>query len=263
MSEVNVGVFSNSLVVTFDGENHPIAEQDYRYDAVLQAWKDGELDKIPDLVKVDRLLSDPERGLNFKDNTIYIGDEQIPEDLANRVMEFRTKGLPYEYLMLFAKKLKKNPSYNSRQMLFAFLENNGHPITRDGNFIAYRYVSEDFKDCHTNTFDNSVGAVVEMPREQVDDNPNNTCSRGLHVACHSYASNFRSGGNLVEVEVDPADVVCVPTDYNGTKMRVCKFKVTALCKGNREDEQLYNYDESDPWDPFNGEAFDMNWDSWV
>jgi methionyl-tRNA synthetase len=41
-----------------------------------------------------------------------------------------------------------------------------------------------------------------------------------------------SGGDkLLDVEVDPQDVVAVPTDYNGTKMRVSKFKVVSESKG--------------------------------
>ena len=48
----------------------------------------------------------------------------------------------------------------------------------------------------------------------------------------SYAQSFASGDDkLLDVEVDPSDVVAVPTDYNGTKMRVCKFKVVAESQG--------------------------------
>jgi ribosomal protein S27AE len=117
-------------------------------------------------------------------------------------------------------------------MLFKFLEHNGHPITTEGNFIAYRAVRGDFLDKHTGTMNNAVGNVVEVPRSQVDDNPNNVCSHGLHVATLEYAKGFgTSGDRLLDVEVDPSDVVAVPTDYNGTKMRVCKFKVVAESKG--------------------------------
>jgi hypothetical protein len=80
--------------------------------------------------------------------------------------------------------------------------------------------------------DNSVGNIVEVPRSQVDDNPNNTCSHGLHVATMSYASTFGSGDDkILDVEVSPSDVVAVPTDYDGTKMRVCRFKVVAESQG--------------------------------
>lgn len=244
--KVNYHILPNSVVVNFDGETYTVNSDDSRYPLVVEALTSGNDEKVPELVNPRARFSDPERGLEFKDNTVYIEGESIPEDLANRVLDFKAKGLPYQYLMSFAKKLKSNPSANSRNMLYRFLEHNGHPITKEGNFIAYRGVSKALKDMHTGKFDNSVGAVCEMPRNEVDENPNNTCSRGLHVACYDYAKGF--GEVLVEVEVDPRDVVCVPTDYNGTKMRTCKFKVVAICKNQRE-EALYDYDNwaEDDW----------------
>lgn len=126
--------------------------------------------------------------------------------------------------------------------MFKFLENNGHPFTEDGHFIAYRSVSEDFKDFHTKSFDNKPGAVCEMPRELVDDNPNNTCSSGLHVASWVYARGFGDEGRkLVSVKVDPRDVVCVPTDYNNTKMRVSKFVVVEQVEVPHDDETVYGF----------------------
>jgi hypothetical protein len=81
--------------------------------------------------------------------------------------------------------------------------------------------------------DNSVGNVVEIPRNQVDEDSNRTCSHGLHVANWNYAhtqfaSSDASSDIMLEVEVNPADVVAIPTDYNNAKMRVCKYKVLGV-----------------------------------
>ena len=120
-------------------------------------------------------------------------------------------------------------------MLFKFLQHNGHPLTEDGCFIAYRSVKENFKDHHTGSIDNSPGKFVEMDRSTVDDNPDNTCSSGLHVASYDYASGFGyDNKKLVEVKVNPKDVVAVPRDYDGTKMRVCRFQVIRECDGIKE-----------------------------
>lgn len=117
-------------------------------------------------------------------------------------------------------------------MLYKFLEHNGHPITTEGNFIAYRAVRNDLLDKHTRTISNAIGNIVEIDRSKVDDNPNNVCSSGLHVATLTYAQGFSSGDDkILDVEVDPSDVVAVPTDYQGTKMRVCRFKVVAESQG--------------------------------
>jgi hypothetical protein len=72
--------------------------------------------------------------------------------------------------------------------------------------------------------DNSPGRVVEMERNQVDDNKDQTCSTGLHFCGMSYLSHF-SGERTVIVKVNPADVVSIPSDYNGAKGRACRYEV--------------------------------------
>ncbi len=224
--QVSYIVLPRSLVVSFDGSPHTINESDARYQPILDAIRENRLDEIPELTNVAKAYAIV--GLEFRDNNLWLDGEVVEGVLCDRILGFQKAKLPFEHLIKFIRKLRQNMSYNSRLQLYKFLEHNGHPITTDGNFIAYRGVREDLKDKHSGTFDNSPGQICQMPRDQVDDNPNNTCSRGLHVACYDYAKGF--GERLVEVEVDPRDVVCVPADYNGTKMRTCKFRVVQLCK---------------------------------
>jgi hypothetical protein len=180
--------------------------------------------------------------MDLIDGLVHISGVALPNELSKKIVAFRDLELPTKPLLNFWNNLKTNSSYNSRKMLYAFLEHNGHPLTDDGCFIAYRGVTSDFKDCHTRSFDNSIGAICEVPRDSVDDNPNNTCSSGLHVACHSYAHGF--GAKLIKVKVNPVDVVCVPVDYNGTKMRVSKFEVLSECE-NIDTSELYEHEEID------------------
>lgn len=70
-----------------------------------------------------------------------------------------------------------------------------------------------------------VGAVVSMPREQVDDDSGIDCSTGLHVGSFNYARGF--GPRMEVVKIDPADVVSVPR-YDGNKMRVCRYEVLEI-----------------------------------
>ena len=232
---MNYHVLNNSIVLNYLGKTVVISKDDTeRFDGVMECIREKRLNDIPAVVEIERGFQGT--GLELKDGLLYENDSPIPSELNARIMQYKELGLPYNSLLKFWENLKQNPSYNSRQMLFAFLENNGHPLTEDGCFIAYRGVTSDFKDVHTKKFDNSVGAVCEMPRDQVDDNPANTCSRGLHVACFDYAKGF--GSQLIEVKVNPRDVVAVPTDYNGTKMRTCKFEVVAIGQ-NLRNEVLY------------------------
>jgi len=222
---LNFHVLNDTIVLNYGGKTVNIASDDSRYADVLNCIRKGELDRIPELVEIERAFAGS--GVELRDGLLWEGENPFPAELSQRILKFKDQKLPYKPLLKFWDNLKKNPSFNSRKMMFAFLEHNGHPLTQDGCFIAYRGVTEDFKDKHSKTFNNAPGSICEMPRDLVDDNPNQTCSHGLHVACFDYAKGF--GEKLVEVKVNPADVVCVPVDYNGTKMRVCKFEVIQEC----------------------------------
>ena len=124
---------------------------------------------------------------------------------------------------LFFKNVAENPNKGSQADLANFLLRNALPITDRGTFLAYRYVNAEFYDCHTGTMDNMIGNSVEMAREACDSDREVTCSRGLHVCHYSYLAN--NGTTHLVVEINPRDVVAVPTDYNGAKMRVCRFRV--------------------------------------
>lgn len=252
--KVNYILLPDSVTLSFDGKLLTIKSDDNRYSKIIEAIKDNKLELIPDLVDVSKAFNSIE-GVELIDGRIKLQGKFIPEVLSNRVLAFKDQNLPFEPLIKFSEKLLNNTSFNSRKMLYEFLEHNGHPITKNGNFIAYKKVKSDFTDIHTGKMDNSLGKVVEMPREDVDDNPDNTCSSGLHVAAYNYAKNF-SSGHLVEVEINPEDVVAVPNDYNGEKMRVCKYKVVNICESKLEDVELYE-DYSDEDDISIDDEFDF------
>jgi len=227
---INYHLLTDSVVVSFSGKTFTIAKSDGRFKEVVKAIKNNRLDKIPEIVDVRNNLK--KKGFDVDDSGVLgFKDEAMPRQLSDRISEMLSQGLPTDIFVRFWDNLKMNPSEQARQMLYNFLQHNGHPLTSDGCFIAYRKVTQDFKDPHTKSFDNRLGSTVEIPREEVDENPNNTCSTGLHVAAFDYAKDFYAGGRLVEVKVNPRDVVSVPIDYNGTKMRVCRFQVIRECDG--------------------------------
>jgi hypothetical protein len=65
-----------------------------------------------------------------------------------------------------------------------------------------------------------------MPRNKVDDDKNVGCSYGFHAGTVEYAKDFMGReGHLMIVEINPADVVSIPTDCQFQKLRTCKYKV--------------------------------------
>jgi hypothetical protein len=201
-----------------------------------------------------------------ENNVVWVGNEKCPKVLSDRIVDFVEQGLPFEPLIKFWKNCVANPDSRARTDLFAFLQHNGHPITEDGCFIAYRKVTTDFKDHRTKSMDNRIGQTVRMERSQCDSNPNQTCSAGLHVAAIDYAWGFASGPTVC-VKVNPKDVVAIPTDYNNQKMRCCEFTVLSVHESEKPiqaplvdnsvqpktqkdyDTELYGYkgDANDEW----------------
>ena len=95
-----------------------------------------------------------------------------------------------------------------------------------------------------------------MARNKVCDNAENGCSYGFHAGSLEYAKGYGNGGNLMVVEINPADVVSVPNDCDCQKLRTCKYKVAALFErkleeplcdeyGDYEDYEDYDEDESE------------------
>ena len=121
-----------------------------------------------------------------------------------------------------------NPSSRATEELYTFLEHKNMPLTPEGNFLAYKGVNADFTDNYTGKFNNSVGQILEMRRNGVCDDANIGCSNGFHAGSYEYAKGYAShGGNLMVVEIDPADVVSVPLDCECQKLRTSKYKVVA------------------------------------
>jgi hypothetical protein len=226
-----------------DGHPRSILREDRIFEDVKVAIAEKNWEVIPDLVNPKKVVEDKYSStFRIDEDKVYIGNEALPYSLSKRIIDFAKNNLPVEPLLNFWANLNLNPSYRSVQQLHEFLEANSHPITSDGCFIAYRRITDDYKDFHTKTVDNSIGATVSMPRNKVNEDPTQTCSYGLHVANYYYASScYCSGsGKLVAVKVNPRDVVAVPTDYNQAKMRVCEFVVMEEIESEFTNTPLYD-----------------------
>jgi hypothetical protein len=197
---------------------------------------------------------------------VMIDDEALPRALSDRLLSFvdHEPPLPTDSLELFWENCKRNPNPESVRDLYDFLSHNGIPITTDGRFLTYKKVAVydddgpildkngnhiqkgDLVDSRTkNSYRNNIGDTPSMPREEVDDNRNNTCSTGLHIAAWEYADGFcGNDGVTIEVVVDPADVVAVPVDYEKQKMRACRYEVVRIADDERHDI-LVNEDGSE------------------
>lgn len=162
------------------------------------------------------------------DKMYYKNGLMLDTRLTKRIIDGYKNKESITHLINFAKRCLKNPDPKAINRLYDFLECNSIKITEKGTFLAYKYVSKDYKDCFSGKFDNRVGQRPNMKREDCDPDDNVTCSRGLHVASIGYI-NFAIAQpecyNIIVVECDPKDIVSIPIEYLNQKMRICEYFV--------------------------------------
>ena len=139
-----------------------------------------------------------------------------------------------ESFVKFLSRLENNVSNKTIANLYSFIGHNDIEIDKEGFVICYKVIRSDWKDCYTGKIDNSIGKIVKMHRNKVDDDDDRTCSHGLHAASLRYLiqsgyGQYGDNWRLVKLRIDPKDFVSVPIDYDGSKARVCEYTVIEEC----------------------------------
>ena len=264
-------VGSNTITVFLSGKPYPFPLDSEKGQKVLELVKGGAseedvLEYLTDESMKTYCDDMKSEGVVITDETILIDGEEISSSLADQIRRHYEDDLPIEPLVKFVQKVRLNPSYRIRNQLWLFIEasqnSGGFTLAEDGDILAYKKVRADYKDIHSGTFDNSVGKVVEMERKNVDDDPNNTCSSGLHFCAYSYLSSYGASGDdrVMLVKVNPADVVSIPTDYHNAKARCCRYEVVQEIEHIITEPIYSDYDcGDDPTDDWSDEE-DINTD---
>lgn len=199
---------------------------------------------------------------------LYFDGDVVDNALTAQVVRFIEEGYDdWQPLVKFLTNCMDNPNEHSREQMYEWLSRREFAIDQDGLLRAYKGVKQDAKGNwtsisqgkavvdgteYTGAIPNYVGAVVTMPRSEVEFDPSVGCHRGLHVGTFDYANGFAQGA-LLEVKVNPRDIVSVPTDCDAQKVRTCRYEVVGLFAQERAYEQAlvydadedYGYDESD------------------
>ncbi|AGH31944.1 RIIB lysis inhibitor [Vibrio phage PWH3a-P1] len=232
--EYDYTVTKNQITIFCNDESRSVDKgypkfKSLRKKLIEQDFNDSVLREVYDLLNLPKFVETFSEGnITVKHETgqVFYGTFEIKNSVVDRMMDMLSEKEDVKPLVKFLERLMMNPKENVIEELYPFLRHNDIEISDEGYIIAYRSIRRDWKDFHTGIMDNSVGKVVSMPRSLVDANPNVTCSTGIHCAAYEYASDF--GGSdyrLIRVKVCPSDVVSVPVDYCGQKMRVCKLEV--------------------------------------
>jgi hypothetical protein len=216
-----------NIVVVIGSNTHTISPTHISFEKIKEAIKNSDWDTVKDLVEPAKVIVNYGQGnVSVQGDKLFWKDREFHNHLAAKFVEMYQEGFPVEPMVNFMENLMQNPSKRAVDELYAFLEKGNLPITADGHFLAYKKIRNDYKDIHSGTMDNSVGQVVEMERNEVDDDKDRTCSTGLHFCSKEYLQHF--GGRdsrTVILKINPRDVVSIPADYSSTKGRACRYTV--------------------------------------
>lgn len=250
-----------AVTVVHDGEIYQaLAESHPSFNLILERLNaDANDESVVGLFDVQKAL-DVEfkrvsERITVKGGEVFFDGDVLHNGVSKQIIRFVTEGLVdrLNAVANFTEKVMTNPQAHSREQLFTFLDKHDFTITDDGDFVGYKGCNLNSDGVAVSTrnapekdkvtvngvpvfgapVENKQGDVVEMPRSLVDFNAYVGCSTGLHVGTYAYASSFvGSGGVVLEVHVNPRDVVSVPTDSNNQKIRCCRYTVI----GPVEDE---------------------------
>jgi hypothetical protein len=182
---------------------------------------------------------------------VYLDGEEMDNALTQQILRFLQDGVEdWKPLVLFYENMSANPNPLAVEELYSWLGKNSITITEDGLILGYKGLSKGERQnpaagsqygfqsaslgkatvdgvVYQGHIPQDVGSIVEMPRGDVEFDPDRDCGVGLHVGSHDYARSYARPG-LFEVHVNPRDVISVP-DY-GTKLRCCRYKIAKSCK---------------------------------
>ena len=250
-------ITDNSVTIVADGDILTATSGSPNFNGILDAIKKGDWDLAIDLMSPRHTVESYGEGyLVIEDGALKTrngGD--VDHAMVPHILGMKAKGFPVQPLLNFLEKVLANPSMRSRNQIWRFVSANQIPITQDGDLLFYKRVKDDYYDVHTGkTHMYAVGSEITMPRHNVDDDPESTCSHGLHVCSYEYLKSF-GGDRTVLCKVDPADIVSVPIDYENTKVRVCRLVVTdelydvkPMDTGVYEERQYERFDNMEPLD---------------
>jgi hypothetical protein len=243
------------IITTPDGKTHAITDAHEAYAEIRTALRDRNTavmaddagaaeditTKIVEMLDVNTKVANAVEGdVTVTAGVVAYKGEALGGVIADRILWTLKSGFDAKPQMRFIANLMENPSKRAVDQLYGFLERHKMGISEDGHILAYKRVRDDFFDIHSGKFDNSPGKTVEMPRNRVDDDPNQTCSEGLHFCSMHYLPSYGVGpGNkIVIVKVNPRDVVAIPTDYHAAKVRCCLYVVLSEYTGDDKDDLL-------------------------
>ena len=271
MTDISVATFSLTAgdngsqvsIVFSDGSTETITDKHANFDAIVQALigkPEGYGPVVYDLANIAKTVGRKFKNLSPRVTTdgsdLFFDGDAIDNSLAKFILKLLREDAQksaaffggeaadagdeesqttWEALVKFLELLYANPNEKSRESLYEFISRYGLTIRKDGHFIAYKGLRDDFGSVNkgygivdgvemTGALPNKPGSILRFPRKDVNSNTQVGCAQGLHAGTHAYASGWAQG-KLVAVAINPTNVVSVPDDSSFQKIRVFEYEI--------------------------------------
>ena len=271
-----------NLTLILENKAHQVLPDHLNYKLIMEKLSSATEQELLELVDIETAVATFSEGrVEVKNGKVFYDGDEVHGAISKRILEFMSKGLPFQPLVNFLNNLMENPSMQSQTELYDFLEHQYLPVTEDGHFLAYKAVRSDYMDKYAGKFRNKVGDICEMRRAKVDDNRSVGCSQGLHAGALNYVAGYGSveaGDRIVIVKINPKDVVSVPNDCGCEKLRTCRYEVVGEYQGELlkplyksdfnedsyydEEEELYDEYDDAYWNSFDEDEDDEDFNEY-
>jgi len=221
-----------SLTVVLDGAPQAIPASHPSWAEILNLVQApyADEDYLRTLIDVGKSIE------NFCSGQIVVENRQLTyagkvlnTGLTRKIIQFMQEGKDEMIapLVSFLDRVMQNPSHRAVNGLYDWVSRSGMPITSDGYILAWKIVDGDFMDYYSGTLDHTPGNVVKQPRNMCDEDPNATCSAGIHFCSFDYLPKYQNNADrrVLLVQIDPANVVAIPKEYGIAKGRCCELTV--------------------------------------
>lgn len=262
---LNIG--AESVTAYIEGRPYTVA----RSPALDAALKARDWSTIATLMRPARIV---EIALaQFGEVTVHNGHvayrgQRVSNGLVDRILHLAREGLPFDPVAKCLNRLMKQDDGRVIASFHDYLERWHIPLKDDGRLVMCKGVRDDYRDTHTRTVDwtpetvaRASGVVHNPPRlldwDEVDRNPDQSCSKGYHAAPLTGAEEYARGGRLIAVYLCPSDIGAFPRDYVSNGKLRARYLFPAY-EIDAETAARFGHAPLDPWAddyaaPFNGD----------
>lgn len=259
------GEKGESLVVVYaDDELASVPDSHPRFDEILTLLRTGKADDESVKALVNSLhvagtkLAALTDRVSITSFGVFFDGDPLRSELAAVLTQLLEENKEDDLTAVakFLENAAANQTMEGIDAMYRWITNGDLVLTKDGTFLAYKGVYFEGDEItsitsgtamvdgvvHEGRIPNPIGSVISMPRSEVTALTSVACGPGLHAGTYSYANGF-GHGKLILVEINPRDVVSVPSDSSCQKLRVSKYKVIKKID-KRIESPIYTY-ESD------------------